>query len=663
MKCYFTFNNDIENNKTYLNMLETALKTARENTTLDLHALYEGNPEDKLYLLLKKYDVKVSFCKLSFYNLLESFYDQKYNESCGFKNLNLKQVACNFMKFEIPLFEKDDEVVLYSDIDTIFLKDINNFYTKTLKAAPEFAQQYDIIKGNRYFNAGIMVLNLKELEKRKKILIEKLKNKERPYQECWDQGFFNELYKNDFEELPLEYNWKPYWGINNNACIVHLHGFKPFNFNSASFWFCKEMLGRFNDGFAGLMYYFTMYCSYIPENTKINLTNLAEFLLLAKMGYKRRWRFLTFYSYIFSKIIKKYKLKLLYPVAKFLDKNLEKKNILKGTYEEFEKIQLLENSPLVSVIIPAYNHENYIQETIKSIINQTYQNIELLIIDDGSKDSTWNKIQEMKPECEKRFANIHFETKENEGSCKTLNKLITLSKGEYIYLIASDDISKPDAIKKEVEFLSKNKDYAFCVGNDEYIDQNSKVCYLDKNLNYIYDIKKAKYKNFAEFYQQLKRINFNSDIFGKYHTVYSGNYIPNGYMIRKSIFEKTGLFTPEAPLEDYYMNMQIAKYSKMKYLDEILFSYRVHPANTMKNIEKMNFMTQKTLEYEQKLLENTDFSMVDKEVQNVYLNGAFCKKKGIPFIFEILKYKKYDKNLKKLKTKKFIKILGIVVNK
>lgn len=70
-------------------------------------------------------------------------------------------------------------------------------------------------------------------------------------------------------------------------------------------------------------------------------------------------------------------------------------------------------SKLVSVLIPAYNHEKYVQGAIKSIINQTYQNIELIIVDDGSKGSTWQKIQELKEECEKRFVRVHFETKQN----------------------------------------------------------------------------------------------------------------------------------------------------------------------------------------------------------------------------------------------------------
>ena len=74
--------------------------------------------------------------------------------------------------------------------------------------------------------------------------------------------------------------------------------------------------------------------------------------------------------------------------------------------------------PLVSIVIPAYNHEKYIKETIKSLINQTYENLELIVIDDGSTDSTFEKLQELKQECEERFVRVVFQKKENEGTAR-----------------------------------------------------------------------------------------------------------------------------------------------------------------------------------------------------------------------------------------------------
>lgn len=277
------------------------------------------------------------------------------------------------------------------------------------------------------------------------------------------------------------------------------------------------------------------------------------------------------------------------------------------------------NNSLVSVIIPAYNHEKYVQETIESIINQTYQNLELIIIDDGSKDSTWQKIQEMKQRCEHRFSRVIFETKQNEGTCKTLNRLINLSSGEYIYLIASDDIAKDYAIEKEVEFLSNNKDYALVVGDNEIIDGEGNRCYWDENYNNIYDKSKAKYLTFGDKLKTGRDFDFTSEEFGMYHTLYNGNYIPNGYLIRKSIFEKTGLFTTNAPLEDYWLMLQISKYAKMKYLDEILFSYRWHDNNSIKNCEVALANDKKNREYEEIILRDEN-----KLLKNELLPATIC---------------------------------------
>lgn len=284
---------------------------------------------------------------------------------------------------------------------------------------------------------------------------------------------------------------------------------------------------------------------------------------------------------------------------------------------------------LISVIIPAYNHENYVQETIESIINQTYQNIELIVIDDGSKDSTWQKINELKQKCEERFVNTVFKTRENKGSCETQTELIQNSKGEFVYLIASDDTAEPYAIEKLYSFLSKNPDYALCVGDDAFMDSESKTCYWDKNRNIVYDKNQAEYFTFADFLQKVNDLDFSKDYFGTYSTLYPRNYIPNGYLIRKSVFEKTGMFTKEAPLEDYWLMLQISKYAKMKYIDDVLFHYRWHSTNTIKQKDKIGEYLRQTRIHENKLLESLDLNTVTPDVKEFIQKGNCYKKQNI----------------------------------
>lgn len=304
------------------------------------------------------------------------------------------------------------------------------------------------------------------------------------------------------------------------------------------------------------------------------------------------------------------------------------------------------NKHLVSVLIPAYNHENYIQDTIKSIISQTYKNIELIVVDDGSKDSTWEKILKIKPECDKRFSRVVFKTQENQGTCETFNRLLSLAQGEYVYIIASDDLAKPSAIEKEYTFLSNNSDYALCVGDNEIIDADSNICYLDKQMNVVKNKNEADFETFGQFMQSNLHFSFLSSRFGNYNELYFTNHIPNGYLIRRSVFDKTGYFTKEAPLEDYWLMLQISKYAKMKFLDEVLFSYRQHGANTVNNREKMLIMTSKTKEHEYQILKNADFESMLPVVKEVFENGYCYKRQGIPFIFEILTYRIPEKRVK-----------------
>jgi alpha-1,3-rhamnosyltransferase len=298
----------------------------------------------------------------------------------------------------------------------------------------------------------------------------------------------------------------------------------------------------------------------------------------------------------------------------------------------------IDNLPLVSVVIASYNHQNYVQETIKSIVFQTYKNIELIIIDDGSTDSTFEKILEMESICRKRFVNVLFEKRKNLGVGATCNRLIELSCGKYIYYIASDDLAKPIAITEEVLFLEKHTDCALVVGNNEIIDEKGKVAYWDDTRNLTYNQDKACYKTFGDFLG----INQLGSNFGSYLYLYRGNHIPNGYLVRKSIYDKTGLYNKDAPLDDWFMNLQISKYAKIKYINKILFSYRWHQSNTIKQTEKVQSMYDSTFLYENILLSKTDFKDVNKEVIDCFLFGKLTKR--LIIFFKMIELRRYRKN-------------------
>jgi len=110
------------------------------------------------------------------------------------------------------------------------------------------------------------------------------------------------------------------------------------------------------------------------------------------------------------------------------------------------------NQPLVSVILPVYNDETNIENSINSILNQTYKNIELLIYNDGSNDSTQKIISNIDSPLIKIFSND-----KNIGLTKALNFLISKSSGEIIARQDSDDISYLDRIEKQVDYLLSNK--------------------------------------------------------------------------------------------------------------------------------------------------------------------------------------------------------------
>jgi len=133
---------------------------------------------------------------------------------------------------------------------------------------------------------------------------------------------------------------------------------------------------------------------------------------------------------------------------------------------------LNEKRPLLSVVMPVYNCEKYIEESIKSILNQTYRNFELIIIDDCSTDLTYIKAAAFE---DPRI--ILIKKKRNTGLSKSLNIGVAKANGEYIARMDGDDISLPDRFYKQIEFLNKNQEVGLCGTAIKIIGEQSVLRY------------------------------------------------------------------------------------------------------------------------------------------------------------------------------------------
>lgn len=251
---------------------------------------------------------------------------------------------------------------------------------------------------------------------------------------------------------------------------------------------------------------------------------------------------------------------------------------------------------LITVIIPVYNHEAYVGKTIISIIEQTYKNIELIVLNDGSKDNSKKAVKELHDECTKRFTSFEFIDKRNEGIIKTLNQGLQLATGKYIYVISSDDIAEKEALTILHQFLSKNLEYGLVVGSNTLIDSQGRECFWDDKKNIVYNKKTASFLGLDDFLRITRPdVDFLSDQFGSYANLILGNHIPNGYLLEKAIVDQFGGYSEESPLEDLYLMLQISKFKKIKFLDLPLFRYRWHDTNTSKDRDRMYQMERMTL--------------------------------------------------------------------
>ena len=209
--------------------------------------------------------------------------------------------------------------------------------------------------------------------------------------------------------------------------------------------------------------------------------------------------------------------------------------------------------PRVSVGLPVYNRERYLCTSIESILNQTYQDFELIITDNASTDNT----EQICREYAAKDGRIRYHrNKENIGAPKNFNLAFELSNGEYLKWATSDDYVGPEMIEKAVEVLDSNPDVVLCYPNAEIIDAEGKFLeYYDDVLN-LQDSKAS-----GRFIKLLTRIGLAHQHLG---------------LIRCSMLKKTSLHGNFIAADINFL-AELTLYGKFYELPEYLLYRRFHP--------------------------------------------------------------------------------------
>lgn len=205
-------------------------------------------------------------------------------------------------------------------------------------------------------------------------------------------------------------------------------------------------------------------------------------------------------------------------------------------------------TPYVSVVMPVYNCPEYITEAIESILRQSFEDFEFIIIDDGSTDRT--------PEIIRTFTDhrIRFFQQENQGLAATLNRGIDLSNGQYIARQDQDDVSLPERLARQTEYLNTHSDCGM-VGT------------------------------WAEIWvgeEKSERVHRHpcDNMTLQYELLLNNPFVHSSVMLRKSVFDKIGRYSTDRnrqPPEDYELWSRIARCYEVENIPEILLVYREVP--------------------------------------------------------------------------------------
>jgi len=215
--------------------------------------------------------------------------------------------------------------------------------------------------------------------------------------------------------------------------------------------------------------------------------------------------------------------------------------------------------PPLTVGIPAYNHERFIDETLEAVAAQTYPKLELVVIDDGSTDRTYERIERFVERHAERFAWVHAATRPNKGVARTLNEIFEICRTEWIFVCSSDDILYPHRLATQYRAIREwnEPELAMVWSAVDWIDESGRPLPSPPVKYPAHGINRQGYLDFLMV-----------------NTVYGG-----APAFRTKAILDCGGFEPGLPFEDWNMWLKLAVRYPIGFVDGIASKYRVHGGN------------------------------------------------------------------------------------
>ena len=239
----------------------------------------------------------------------------------------------------------------------------------------------------------------------------------------------------------------------------------------------------------------------------------------------------------------------------------------------------MDSHPLTSICIPTYNGKEYIKECIDSAINQTYQNIEIIISDDNSQDDTIDISSSI---LEKTKIDYKIINNNSSGSvADNWNNTIKNASGQYIKMLFQDDYLYPDCIKKMISLAETHKELGFIFSLRDTI--------YEKQIEN--DFKTRCILDHKQYLRDLPQIQEGIDLINNKYLLNGSNIIgePSNVLIRKNVFNEIGYFNPSImQLIDIEMWYRILLKYKVGFINESLSVFRIHD-NQLSNKNKKYF--------------------------------------------------------------------------